>query len=96
MVVDDETKYSILTTILIIQDALGGGVELLGGLWVFCIGLIGLKSTLLNKYFNLFSLVLGTIGIITTFPFFYGLVGVFGIFQIVWFVWLAILLRRLS
>ena len=75
MKVNMESIYVIFTTIQIIQDALGGGVELLGGIWVFCIGVIALKSKYWNKYFNVFSLLLGAIGLLTVLPFFYGFVG---------------------
>jgi len=92
--IDNQTAHTIFTTIQIIQDALGGGVELLGGIWVFCIGLMGLKSNVFHKYFNLFSLTLGAVGILTVLPFFYSLGGVFGILQIGWFFWLGILLLR--
>ena len=92
MVVDIESIHTIFTTIQIIQDALGGGVELLGGIWVFCIGLMGLRSNVFHKYFNLFSLLLGALGILTVVPYFYSLGGVFGMLQIGWFIWLGFLL----
>lgn len=90
MKVDIESIHVIFTTIQIIQDALGGVVELLGGIWVFCIGVMALKSKYWNTYFNLFSLLLGAIGMLTVLPFFYGFVGVFGILQIIWFIWLGL------
>ncbi|WP_397445287.1 hypothetical protein [Polaribacter sp. R77954] len=94
MKVDIESIHVIFTTIQIIQDALSGGVELLGGIWVFCIGVIALKSKYWNKYFNLFSLLLGSIVFITVLPYFYGFVGVFGMLQIIWFIWLGFMLCR--
>lgn len=92
--IDNETTYAIFTTVQIIQDALGGGLELLGGIWVFCIGFMGFSSNIFHKYFNLFSLLLGAVGILTVFPFFYSLGGVFGMLQIGWFIWLGVLLWR--
>jgi uncharacterized Tic20 family protein len=91
---DSSDQYVILTSIQIVQDALGGGVDLLGGIWVLCIGLMGLRSDTFHKYFNLYSLLLGAVGILNVLPFFYSLGGVFGMLQITWFIWLGSLMWR--
>lgn len=91
---DSDDQYVLLTSIQIVQDALGGGVELLGGIWVLCIGLLALRVKLFNRLFNFYSLLVGAIGIMTVLPLFHSLGGAFGILQIGWFIWLGSLMWR--
>lgn len=91
---DSDDQYIILTSIQIVQDAFGGGVELLGGIWVLCIGLMALRVKLFNRFFNFYSLLVGAIGIMTVLPLFHSLGGAFGILQIGWFIWLGSLMWR--
>lgn len=88
---DEHAKATVFTTIQIIQDALGGGVELIGGIWVFLIGFMAFKTKVFDKRFSLYSVVVGGIGILTIFPLFFDLAGVFGVLQIFWFIWLGFL-----
>lgn len=79
-------------------EGLGGGVELVGGLWVLLISWAALQTGGLPRALNYFGLVIGVAGIITVVPAL-GELGamVFGLGQIVWFVWLGIdMLRRSS
>ncbi|MCB9076413.1 MAG: DUF4386 family protein [Anaerolineaceae bacterium] len=79
-------------------EGLGGGVELVGGLWVVLVSWAALQTGRLPRALNYFGLVIGVAGIITIIPALGELgVMVFGLGQIVWFVWLGIdLLRRSS
>lgn len=89
-----ESQLSIWTTLEIIQDAFGGGIELLGGIWVFCIGANGFREGKFNSFFNGFSVILGVIGTLTILPIFYDLGAVFGMLQILWFISLGIILYK--
>lgn len=89
---ESNSLYLLLINMLMVQDALGGGVELLGGIWVVCIGLLAMYNKTLNRIVSGFSIIVGGIGILTVFPFFYGLNGVFGVLQIAWFIWLGTIL----
>ena len=79
-------------------EGLGGGVELVGSLWVLLVSWAALQTGGLPRVLNYFGLVIGVAGIITVVPTL-GELGamVFGLGQIVWFVWLGIdMLRRSS
>lgn len=83
---DEINKINIWYTVELIQNALGGGTELLGGIWVFVIGLTSIQQQKFSKFLNYFSLVLGFIGIVSIVPNLMNIGGVFGILQIVWFI----------
>ncbi|MEE2025953.1 hypothetical protein [Alkalimonas mucilaginosa] len=76
----------------LITSALGGGIELVGGLWVLLLSIAGLKQQWLPKALHLLGLLIGTMGILTvlhTVPY---LKDAFGLLQIIWFSWLGIVL----
>ena len=78
-------------------EGLGGGVELVGGLWVLLVSWAALQTGGLSRALNYFGLMIGVAGIITVVPAL-GELGamVFGLGQIVWFVWLGIDMLRSS
>jgi hypothetical protein len=88
-----DNKIIIWKTIEILQDALGGGIELIGGIWVFLIGVSGCLKKKFNPFFNVFSILLGVLGMVTVLPFLLHLGSVFGLFQIIWFLLLGFFLR---
>jgi hypothetical protein len=84
---------SALTTwhiIEVIQNGLGGGVEIIGGIWVFLISMTGLNQKSFNKFLNYFGLIVGSAGILTIIPGLKDLGAIFGLTQIVWFLWIGI------
>jgi hypothetical protein len=78
-----------------VVNGIGGGVEVLGGLWVLLISWAALRTGKLARGLNYLGVVVGTAGIVTIIPAL-GEVGgmVFGLGQIVWFIWLGVLLIR--
>lgn len=72
-----------------IQNALGGGVEIVGGLWVFLISVYGLKQSVFPKPLNHLGLLVGGAGILTIVPGLKELGLVFGLTQIIWFGWIG-------
>ena len=81
--------------ISVIQDALGGGTELVGGIWVLMIGWLGLRTGQLPRFLSWFSLFVGITGLMTVIPGLTDLVDVFGLSQIVWYCWLGVIIIRL-
>lgn len=75
-----------------VQEGLGGGIEIVGGLWVALISVAALPSTALPKTLSYLGLLVGIAGILTVVPYFAGLVAVFGLGQIVWFAWMGIVM----
>lgn len=81
-------------TIETLQNGLGGGVEVVGGIWVLLVTLAGLKAHQLPKVMHWLGLLVGLAGILTVIPGLGDLGAVFGLLQIVWFAWLGIVLLK--
>lgn len=87
---DQAAALSAWQVIGSIQNGLGGGVEVVGGLWVFLISLTGLKELVFTKPLNYLGLLVGGLGILTAIPGLQDLGMVFGLIQIIWFAWIGI------
>jgi hypothetical protein len=77
-----------------IQNGLGGGVEVVGGIWVVLISAAALRSVALPKFLVYLGVVVGVSGILTVVPMLKDMAIVFGISQIVWFAWVGIVMLR--
>ena len=78
-------------------DGLGGGNEIVGGLWTLLVSVVALRTQALHRLVNYLGLVVGGAGILSAIPALGEIGGgVFGLTQIVWFVGLGILLLRNS
>jgi hypothetical protein len=75
-------------------DGLGGGVELVGGLWILLVSWAALRAGELPRALNYLGVVIGVVGIFTVVPALEVLTDIFGLSQIVWFVWLGIVMLR--
>ncbi len=91
---DTNAALTAWNTIEAIQNGLGGGVEIIGGLWVFLISITSLKQSAFNKRLNYFGLIVGGAGILTIIPDLKDLGAVFGLTQIVWFIWLGMVMIK--
>lgn len=78
----------------VVINGLGGGNEIVGGIWVLLLSWAALKTRELPKLLNYFGLVVGTAGLLTTIPPLGYLGAIFGLGTIVWFLWLGIVLLR--
>tara|TARA_R110002049_G_scaffold78774_4_gene200510 strand:+ start:10139 stop:10795 length:657 start_codon:yes stop_codon:yes gene_type:complete len=77
-----------------VQEALGGGNEIVGGLWVLLLSWSALRSDKLPKLLNCLGVLIGLAGILTVVPTFGVLMDVFGLGQIAWFAWLGLVMLR--
>lgn len=93
---NDDMNLSLASwkTIEAIHNGLGGGVEIVGGIWVFLISSTGLMHKKFNKFLNYFGLIVGGAGILTIVPGLKDLGAIFGLTQIVWFIWIGITLIK--
>jgi len=80
--------------IITVQEALGGGNEIVGGLWVLLLSWAAMRAGRLQKVLNYLGVLVGLAGILTVVPAFDVLMDVFGLSQIVWFAWLGIVMLR--
>jgi hypothetical protein len=79
-----------------IFNGLGGGVEVVGGIWVLLLSVAGLRNGRFSRLFCWFSFVVGAAGLLSIIPALSEITAsIFGLTQIVWFAWLGInMLRR--
>lgn len=85
---DPEQAMTVWRAIYAVVEGLGGGNEVVGGLWVLLLSVAALKGDELSKRLNYFGLFVGIVGILTVYPA-EVLTEIFGVSQIVWFSWLG-------
>lgn len=99
---DPAQAGTVWTAIESVQLGLGGGNEIVGGVWVLLISWAALRAGALPRALNYLGVVIGISGVLTVVPALevFGAVEalglVFGVGLIVWFVWLGITLLRHS
>jgi hypothetical protein len=89
MEVSPEKAFDIWIIVSLITESLGGGNELVGGLWVLLVSLVALQAGELSRTLNYLGLFVGVAGIATIYPDDI-LTEIFGVTQIGWFIWLGI------
>lgn len=78
----------------VVQEALGGGIELVGGVWVLLIGAAAWQVKVWGRGLVAFGGLVGIAGVLSCWPPLFDIVVVFGIGQIPWFLATAWALRR--
>jgi hypothetical protein len=84
---------SVWSSLDAVQNGLGGGNEIVGGLWVLLVSWAAWKQGL-PKGLNVLGLISGVAGVVTIAPALEEVGAVFGLGMIVWFVWIGVLLLR--
>ncbi|MCB1719780.1 MAG: DUF4386 family protein, partial [Candidatus Competibacteraceae bacterium] len=83
-----EQAATVWLAIESVFNGLGGGVEVVGGIWVVLLSVAALRNGGLPRAFNIFGLLVGAAGLVTVVPALSEIGGmVFGLTQIVWFAW---------
>ncbi len=77
-----------------VVNGLGGGNEIVGGLWVLLVSWAALRPEGLPRALNALGAVIGVAGLLTVVPALEVLGAVFGLGLIAWFVWLGVVLLR--
>lgn len=78
-----------------IQNGLGGYIEIVGGVWMLLISVVGLRSSQLSRALGYLGLGVGVAGVLSVVtPLREGATMAFGISQIVWFLWIGIHMWR--
>lgn len=85
---EPEQAMTVWRAIYSVVEGLGGGNEVVGGLWVLLLSFAALKGDELSKRLNYLGLFVGIVGILTVYPA-EVLTEIFGVSQIVWFSWLG-------
>jgi hypothetical protein len=84
-----EKAFDVWTIISLITESLGGGNELVGGLWVLLVSIVALQARVFSRALNYLGLFVGAAGIATVYPSEI-FTELFGVSQIIWFIWLGI------
>jgi hypothetical protein len=78
-----------------VLDGLGGGNEVLGGIWILLISWAALRVGVLPRVLNYLGVVIGVAGIVSVVPALTELcIYMFALGQIAWFIWLGIVMLR--
>lgn len=82
-------------SISVVQDALGGGIEIVGAAWILLVAVTGLRTRAFSRALGAIGIGVGIAGMWTTVPGIDGAAEVFGLGFVVWFVMAGLeLLRR--
>ena len=92
--IDPVQAQALYHSVWLITNALGGGIELVGGLWMLLLSMAGLKQKWFPKALHLLGLLIGALGIMTVLHNLPYLKDAFGLLQLVWFSWLGVMLIR--
>ncbi len=77
-----------------VQDGLGGGIEIVGGVWSLLVSWSALRGGEFPRALNGLGILVGVVGILTVGPGREISTAVFGLGQLVWFIWVGTLLLR--
>ncbi len=90
---DADKAWALWSFVGVIAEGLGGGNEIVGGVWVLLLSFAGIKDPNFSKPVIWLGFLVGTAGVLTIYPV-EVIKIVFGLSQIVWFVWLGVYLLR--
>jgi len=83
---DSEVASTVWAGLEVVTNGLGGGNEVLGGVWVLGTSIIALRERLFAPWVNRLGVVMGVAGLVTVVPALEDVGAVFGLGLIVWFV----------
>jgi hypothetical protein len=89
---DPDQAASVWSSIDIVTNGLGGGNELVGGIWIGLVSAAGFVTARLPRWLNLVGAVTAIAGFVTVVPAFEAVEMVFGLGSIVWFIGVGVVL----
>ncbi len=92
---EPEQAMLIWKSVEIVTEGLGGGNEIVGGVWVLLLSIAALKGKSFSKPLVFLGCIVGSAGILTIYPADI-FTEIFGLSQIIWFIWLGIFMLRNS
>jgi hypothetical protein len=93
---DPAQAGSVWLAIDAVQDGLGGGNEIVGGVWTLLVSWAALRAGGLPRALNELGVLVGVAGLVTVVPGLEAIGAVFGLGQLIWFAWLGIVMLRTS
>lgn len=90
-----EQAATVWLAIESVFTGLGGGVEVVGGIWVLLLSVAGLRSGTFGRPLHYLGYVVGAAGVVSVIPAIAEIsASIFGLTQIVWFAWLGVAMLR--
>lgn len=80
-----EMATTVWTALEAVQNGLGGGNEVLGGIWVLLVSIAALRAGVFSRWVNYLGIVMGVAGLITVIPPLEDVGAIFGLGLVVWF-----------
>lgn len=92
---DADAAASLWTTVQLLIEGMGGGIKLVGGLWLGLVSVAAARARVFPSVLNWIGIVAGVAGVATTTLLATDAVtSTFGLASIVWFTWMGQQLRR--
>ena len=91
---DPDRAVTVWSTIDTVTNGLGGGNELVGGIWILLVSIAGLITAKLPRWLNVVGIVTAIAGLVTVVPDLEAAEMVFGLGSIIWFVGVGVTLLR--
>ena len=91
---DPAAAEALWSSISTVADGLGGGNELVGGMWILLVSLAAWGTGRLPRGLNVLGIVSAASGLITLIPGLSDVGIIFGLGSIAWFAWAGIVLLR--
>ncbi len=93
---DPAFAASVWRSVYTVHDGLGGGTEIIGGIWLLLISWAALKERVFSAVLSVIGAIVGIAGILSIIPGLGEIGGmIFGLGQIVWYLWAgAVMLRN--
>jgi hypothetical protein len=90
---EPERAMTVWLGTTIVSEALGGGNEIVGGIWVLMLSIIALKGKLFSIPLSCLGMAVGLAGIMTIYPLDL-FTDIFGLSQIIWFIWVGVVMLK--
>jgi hypothetical protein len=92
--VDPARAVTVWVTLDAVQNGLGGGNEIVGGLWVLMVSAAAWRGRILLRWVTHLGMLLGLTGLVTVVPPLEGAGIFFGLGLILWFIMVGVALLR--
>lgn len=93
---DPTRATTVWVALSAVEDALGGAIELPGGIWILLVSWATLRTGELPRALNYLGVVIGVAGILSVAPALSEVGAIFGLGFIAWFAWAGIFMLRTS
>ena len=91
---DPDRAVTVWSTLDTVTNGLGGGNELVGGIWILLASIAGLLTARLPRWLNVVGIATAVAGLATIVPDFEVIEMVFGFGSIIWFIGIGLALLR--